>query len=207
MTLATPPFKPGQLVLSPLPYPYDALAPVLSERQVSAHYNEHHAQYVRKANEILAAAGGPAGLVRAPARVCDKWDFNSRGAWLHDLFWHSLVPGGSDPSPFLVEHLGGPGALMRLRADLLQAGLDVRGSGWVVLSHFGDGELRVHVEQNHDYAAAEEGGHPVLVLDLWEHAYYLDYTAQKQAYLESLLGLVHWAMVEHRLLGRQGLPS
>ena len=74
------------------------------------------------------------------------------------------------------------------------------------LSRFEDGDLRVHSSPNHDYGPrdASSNCYPVVVIDVWEHAYYLDYTADRQAYLERLIGLINWPMVEHRLLGREG---
>lgn len=204
MTTPDPALNPAPLVLSPLPYPPNALQPVLSEQAVRLHYEQHHARYVQKANEILARVGSPAGFSRAPALTWEKWLFNAHGAWLHELFWENLAPGGSDPSRFFVDHVGGPGAMIRLRADLLQAGLDLMGSGWAFLSNFGNGDLRVHTTQVHDYESPA-GIEPVVVIDVWEHAYYLDHHADRQRYLEGLIGLIHWPVVEHRLLGRSGI--
>lgn len=202
--IQTPPFRPRQLALRPLPYPTTALQPVLSQVSVETHYTQHYVAYVNKANAILASSGGEAGLAAAPQHVQEKWDLNSRAAWLHELWWESLVPGGSDPTRFFVDHLGGPGGILRFRANLLEEGLAVIGSGWIFISRDVD-QLVVHSSPNHDYPN-RDGCYPALVIDVWEHVHYLDYQADRQRYLERIISLINWPAVEWRILGRSGTP-
>ena len=188
------------LNLGPLPYPPSGLIPALSEDQVRTHYEKHHAAYVRGANDLLMSVGGHLeGFGRAPARSWDRYVFNANGAKLHELFWNTYVPGGKDPSRWLMDQVGSD--FFSLRRDLLREAVDVKGSGWAFLSMSKkDGALTVHSIQNHDYPWQEL--EPLIVVDVWEHAYYVDYRNERQRYVEALLVLVDWATVEHRLLGR-----
>jgi Fe-Mn family superoxide dismutase len=175
--------------------------PALSADQVATHYEKHHAAYVRNANEILMSAGGNLeGFGRGPSRAWERYVFNVNGAKLHDLFWATYVPGGRDPSAWLADQIGSD--FYSLRRDLLREAVDVQGSGWAFLSmRKKDGSLVVHSIPNHDYPWPEL--EPLIVIDAWEHAYYIDYRNERQRYVEALLVLVDWATVEHRLLGRQ----
>jgi Fe-Mn family superoxide dismutase len=195
-------FDARPLVLSPLPYPYEGLAPALSADQVQTHYERHHSAYVQAANEILGRVGGSVeGFARAPSSLWDKYLFNVNGARLHSLFWETFIPGGRDPSPWLNEQIGHD--LYSLRRDVVRACGDVQGSGWTFLSmRKQDGDLLVHNVPNHAFPWEELD--PLIVLDSWEHSYYLDYRNERKRYAEALLTLVNWLAVEHRLLGRKG---
>jgi Fe-Mn family superoxide dismutase len=189
------------LTLAPLPYPYEALAPALSEDQVRAHYELHHAGYVRTANEILARVGGHLeGFAQGPSRSWERYVFNVNGARLHELFWATYTPGGRDLSRWLSDQIGSD--LYSLRRDIVREAVGVQGSGWACLSMSKrDGGLVVHSVPNHDYPWQDL--EPLIVLDVWEHSYYIDWRNERQRYAEALLALVDWATVEHRLLGRQ----
>lgn len=187
------------LVLPPLPYPPNGLEPALTADQVKAHYELHHAAYVNKANDLLARVGGTLeGFGRAPSGAWQRYVFNVNGARLHDLFWATYCPGGSNRSPWITEQIGHD--FFSLRRDLVSACADLEGSGWTCLSmDTGNGNLGVHNVSNHDYPW--DRFKPLIVLDGWEHAYYLDYLADRKRYAEALLALVNWPAVEQRIRG------
>jgi len=186
-----------RLTLPPLPYGLEALDPVLSGDQVDAHYNLNHAAYVTAANRILDETGGD--FARAPSFVYERFVFSRNGALLHDLWWENLAPGGVRPSRELQEAMLSRGHISGLVTALRETALRVQGSGWSCLSKRNDNELVVHAIRNHDYDW--EAMRPLLLIDVWEHAFFLDYLNNRRAYVDGLLNLIDWRVVESRLVG------
>jgi Fe-Mn family superoxide dismutase len=185
--------------LPPLPFDYAALEPMMSRQTLEFHHDKHHAAYVNKTNELIAGtdlanADLPA-IVRAARDHGDQKLFNQAGqAWNHDFLWNSLrAPGGDGPSGRLAEllsrDLGGiEGFAKRFKDEAV--GHFASGWAWLVLA----GEtLEVISTHDGDSAIAREGVRPLLVLDLWEHAYYLDYQNRRPDFVEAFLGqTVNW---------------
>ena len=184
------------LTLPPLPYSVEALQPVLSGEQVDAHYTLNHKAYVDNANRILAETGGDFGS--APSSTYERFVFNRNGALLHDLWWKNLAPGGERPTRELQEALLDHGHISGLISALRATALKVQGSGWACLSKLPNGRLHVHEIRNHEY---DWDWRPLLLIDVWEHAYYLNYFNDRQAYVDGLLNLIDWRVVESRLVG------
>ena len=188
--------------LPDLPYDYDALEPVYSARALELHHDKHHAAYVAGLNrtqERLAEARERAdfetivGLEKALA-------FNLSGHILHSLFWRNLSPnGGGKPDGELATAIERSfGSFERLRGQLTQATVTVQGSGWGALAWEPVGQQLV-VEQIYDHHGnVGSGSVPLLVIDAWEHAYYLQHENRRVDYVASLWGLIDWADVEGR---------
>ena len=202
--------RPDTLVtLNPLPYKADALAPYLSETTVNTHYEKHHAGYVVRAKQLLAGSryrGKTLTKVIAAARKAgDTALFNNTAQALnHDLYWQSMAPGGGGkPEGSLRERMQDElGGYSRFRETVVNAAAERFGSGWVWLVDTADG-LSVMQTANAETPAA--GGDVVLIaLDVWEHAYYLDYRHRRQDYVEAFLDhLVNWDFAERQLKARR----
>lgn len=194
------------IILPELPYAYGALEPVLSEVTLRTHHGRHHARYVEVANRLIAERGAPAATLEAV--VTDAWADDARAlfnnaaqALNHGFFWVCMGPEPTAPSAVLnaaiVAAFGSPEAL---RDRFLAEGLGHFGSGWVWLTSV-NGRLEVRTTHDGDTVARLPGHTPLLVCDLWEHAYYLDHKNDRGAYLAGWWErLVDWSFVsrQHR---------
>lgn len=187
------------LTLSPLPWPDTALQPVISAKTLSFHWGKHHRGYVDALNGLVK--GGPlegkalAEIVRASASDASARAVfnNSAQAWNHDFFWRSLRPkGGAAPSGALAAGIEASfGSLDALKKELVAAGLGQFGSGWAWLVADG-AALKVVKTANAD-TPLTTGQTPLLVIDVWEHAYYLDWQNRRKDYLTAVVdGLLNW---------------
>lgn len=192
--------------LPELPYGYDSLAPTLSETTLRTHHDKHHAKYVSVTNELLAKSGDKPesleALVRQASASGDKKLFNNAGqAWNHGFFWESMTPKFQAPTGDLLAAIkAGFGDLDSLKAKFVAEGVGHFGSGWVWLLAK-DGQISVAT--SHDgVTALELDGAPLLVADLWEHAYYLDYKNDREGFLKAWWDkVVNWPFVERQLAG------
>jgi Fe-Mn family superoxide dismutase len=194
---AEAPAAPGAYELPALPYAYDALAPVLEERIVRIHHDRHHAAYVRGLNAALAGlararAAGDLAPIQALSR---ELAFHGSGHVLHSLYWLSLRPGApTEPTGALREAIDRDfGSLELLRAQFTSAAKAVAGSGWatLVFEPLGRRLLVLQIE-NHEKLTLW-GVTPLLVCDVWEHAYYLQYEINRAAYVDAVWRLTDWA--------------
>jgi len=188
--------------LPDLAYDYDALEPHYEAALLKLHHGEHHAKYVKELNatlERLAAARAEedfqslVGLEKTLA-------FNLSGHVLHSLFWKNLSPeGGGEPEgPLAVAIDEYFGSFDKFRQQLSQAANTVQGSGWGALAWEPLGK-RLVVEQIYDHQGnTGSGSLPLLVIDAWEHAYYLQYENKKSDYVEALWEVVNWKDVQQR---------
>jgi Fe-Mn family superoxide dismutase len=196
------------IALPNLPYAYDALEPVLSERTLHLHRDKHHARYVAVVNELIAADARPPmtleAIVGEAARSANRTLADNAGqAWNHGFFWVSMSPYGRRPSDALAERLHQTfGGFAGLREAFLSAGAAHFGSGWVWLAHSDRG---LEVCCTHDGASlAESDLAPLLVCDLWEHAYYLDHQNDRAGFLAAWFDQVaNWSFVEAQLLAAE----
>ncbi len=191
-------------VLPDLPYATDALAPVISAQQLQVHHDKHHAAYVKGLNDTLekisaASAGGDTAAIRA---LCDALAFNYGGHLLHTLYWFSLQPGGAKaPEGALADLVNRDfGSFDALKKWLGAAAIAVQGSGWALLALEPlSGRLMVlQTEQHHKVLGW--GMVPLLAVDVWEHAYYLDYQNRRADYVAAVLDIVNWDVVGKRLI-------
>jgi Fe-Mn family superoxide dismutase len=194
------------LVQPPLPYAEDALEPHLSEEALRLHYQGHQAAYVARANELLKgsdlAGRSPEEILQRAAgkeALSDLYN-NVAQAWNHAFFWQCLKPeGGGEPTGELAEKIeedfGGLDAFKEAFAEVARRRF---GSGWAWLV-LDDGKLRV-VSTANAHTPLAEGVQPLFTVDLWEHAYYLDYRNQRAEYVSVVLErLANWDFVAVRL--------
>jgi Fe-Mn family superoxide dismutase len=191
--------------LPPLPYAKDALAPHTSAETLEFHHGKHHAAYVNKLNELTA--GKPEAektledLIKA-ADVGTPIFNNAAQVWNHTFFWSCMKPGGGGaPSGELAEALKRDfGSVEKFGQDFVAAALGQFGSGWAWLINEG-GKLSIMKTANADLPL-KHGKKAVLTVDVWEHAYYIDYRNARQKFVETFLSsLVNWDFAAQNLKG------
>ncbi len=191
--------SPSDLDLPPLPYPEDALQPFISRTQIGFHYGKHHKGYVDNLKKLVAgteyAQMSLEYMIRETAGRSDKATVfnNAAQIWNHTFYWRSIKPGGGgDPPAALKDGLVATfGTVEACKRELHAAGMAVFGSGWVWLVRDG-GKLKVTTTPNAEVPFVK-GMKPLLTIDVWEHAYYLDYQNRRGDYLTAVLdSLLNW---------------
>jgi Fe-Mn family superoxide dismutase len=185
--------------LAPLPYGEDALAPVISARTLSFHYGKHHKTYVDTLNKLVEGteyAGKPLEtIITDTAGKADKAQIfnNAAQAWNHAFYWRCLTPlGGGEPGGLLGEQVTSAfGSFDRFRKELADAAVSQFGSGWAWLVAEA-GQLKV-VKTSNAEPAFVNGRIPLLTIDVWEHAYYLDYQNRRIDHVNAVIDkLLDW---------------
>jgi len=177
--------------LPALPYPYDALAPVMSDRTMHFHHDKHHAAYVETTNKLLEAKrASPESLedvIRGAASSGDKKLFNNAAqAWNHAFFWDAMSAKPQSPEGEVAAAIRGAfGDLGALKTKFVEEGVGHFGSGWVWLCAGAQARLQVITTHDGDDPLVRDGLTPLLVCDLWEHAYYLDHQNDRKGFLEA----------------------
>ena len=189
--------------LPDLPYDYGALEPHINARIMELHHDKHHAAYVKGANEALdKLASARSEDDFAMLSMLEKnLAFNLSGHVLHSLFWTNLSPdGGGDPTPAVTQQLDKWfGGFERFRSHMTQAAATIQGSGWALASWDPAGQ-RVVIQQVYDHQGNHgQGTVPLLAIDAWEHAYYLQYENEKAKFFAAIWNVINWADVEQRL--------
>lgn len=193
--------------LPPLPYGHDALAPVISAETLKIHHGKHHKTYLDKLNELVE--GRP--IADKPLTDVVRWSVteesrrtifnNAAQAWNHSFYWQSLRPaGGEHPGSTLSAEIKESfGSIDALKKELVQAGVSQFGSGWVWLVA-DSGKLKVVT--THDAGTPiVSRQHPLLTLDVWEHAYYVDYRNRREEHLRAVVDkLLNWDFAESNLM-------
>ena len=190
--------RADEIVLPKLPYAENALEPYISARTISFHYGKHHAGYVKNTNKLIK--GTPfekESLEKIIVATVDKPDqvnlFNNAAqVWNHTFYWNSMKPSGGAPGGALLKQIEADfGSLDKLREEFLKTAVSQFGSGWGWLVVDG-GKLKVIKTGNADTPIAH-GLKPILTIDVWEHAYYLDYQNLRAKYVKGLLDhLMNW---------------
>ena len=190
-----------EITLAPLPYADDALAPTVSAKTMSFHYGKHHAGYVKTLNGLVAGTKYEGlsleEIVAASRDAGDTAIFNNAAQiWNHDFYWRSLAPAGKggEPSPELLAAVDASfGSFDACKAALADAAVKRFGSGWAWLVAK-EGKLVVESTPNADTPLGRPGVKPLLVIDVWEHAYYLDWQNARAAYVKAVVdGHLNWA--------------
>jgi len=189
--------------LSPLPYPVDALEPHIDARTMEIHHDKHHQAYVTNANAALAGTALENASVEDVLRQLDSLPAdkqgpvrnNAGGHYNHTLFWEIMGPnGGGEPTGALAEAIARDfGSLDELKTQINAAGVGRFGSGWSWLVVDG-GSLAVMSTPNQD-SPISVGKTPILGIDVWEHAYYLNYQNRRPDYLAAWWNVVNWDAV------------
>jgi len=200
------PATPEPVALPALPYEENALAPVISARTVQIHYGKHHRTYVDTLNQLIAGtefAGQPLDtIVKATAGKPDHAAIfnNAAQAWNHAFYWRCLSPsGGGRPEGLLEERIARAfGGFDRFRQALSEAAITQFGSGWAWLVD-DSGKLKV-VKTDNAGVPFIRGQTPLLAIDVWEHAYYLDYQNRRVDYVNAVIdNLLNWEFAEEAL--------
>ncbi len=192
-----------KLELPPLPYSYDALEPVISRKIMELHHDKHHAAYVKGANAALeklekARKGEMEINVR---EVLRDLSFNLNGHILHSIFWNNMRPPqennrpGGEIEDLIVKNFG---SFEAFQQEFSKAAASVEGVGWAILAKDEENNLYVVQIEKHNLMHIA-GLKPILVIDVWEHAYYLDYLNKRAEYVNNWWQVVNWDDVEKRL--------
>lgn len=192
--------------LPALPYPYEALEPVISAATMRLHHDKHHARYVTVVNELTSGAEGLEAVVRDAAAQRARKLFNNAGqAWNHAFFWRSMTGQYRAPSGRLVEAVHAAfGSLEGLGSKFKDEGAAHFGSGWVWLIAK-DKALAVVTTHDGECVITQPGVTPLLVCDLWEHAYYLDHKNDRAGFLAGWWDrLVNWEFAEQQFAAALG---
>ena len=185
--------------LPPLPYAEDALAPVISAETLKLHHGKHHKKYVDTANQLLEKEPLRASSVEEVVRQAKGKLFNNAAqAWNHDFYWKSLSPRRQRPSGALLHRLEKDfGSYDKFADTFSQAAIGQFASGWAWLVEKG-GKLEVTTTGNADTPMAN-GIRCLLTVDVWEHAYYVDYRNERERYVSAILNCLNWDFVEKNL--------
>jgi Fe-Mn family superoxide dismutase len=193
--------------LPELPYTYDALAPHFDAQTMEIHHSKHHQAYINKVNAALEGTDLAdkcivellKGISSVPADIQGAVRNNGGGHANHSLFWTILsADGGGDPSGDLANAINAAfGSVDAMREQFNNAAATRFGSGWAWLSVNSDGTLVVESTANQD-SPLSAGRTPILGLDVWEHAYYLNYQNRRPDYIAAFWNVVNWAEVARR---------
>ena len=195
-------YKEGAFVLPPLSYDYDSLEPHIDARTMKLHHDKHHAGYVKGANKALkrlteiALGEGDASLVKHWSR---ELAFHGSGHAMHLIFWNNMKPGGSEPEGSLADAMvANFGSIEGFKNLFIGASKSVEGSGWGILGYENvSGRLVVlQAEKHQDHTV--QGISPLLVVDVWEHAYYLKYQNMRSDYVKAFMNVINWDDVAKR---------
>lgn len=196
-------------VLPDLAYDPGALQPHLDARIVELHHGKHHAAYVAAANTTLERL--------ADARANERWDsivglekslaFNLGGHVLHSMYWTNLSPnGGGEPVGALAEAIGANfGSFASFRAHFTQATVTVQGSGWGLLTYEPLGARLIVEQLEVHHQSTVLGGVPILAIDAWEHAYYVQYENRRADYVAAVWNLIDWSDIASRYNTARGM--
>ena len=186
--------------LPPLPYAEDALEPVISAETLKLHHGKHHKKYIDTTNELLAKSEVRGSSLEDVVRSAEGKLFNNAAqAWNHNFYWHSLSPKGGAPSGALRQRLERDfGTYESFLEKFAAAANGQFGSGWAWLIEK-NGKLEVVATSNADTPMAH-GVRCLLTLDVWEHAYYVDYRNQRERYVKAVLEQrLNWQFAERNL--------
>jgi Fe-Mn family superoxide dismutase len=196
----------GPFALMKLPYADSALEPVISANTIGFHYGKHHKGYVDNLNKLVAGtelADLPlAKVVAATAGKADKVAVfnNAAQVWNHDFYWQGLKPGGGGEPPAVLAKLmdSAFGSVAACKEELKKAALGQFGSGWAWLALDG-GKLVVVKTANADNPTTK-GLRPLVTIDVWEHAYYLDYQNRRADHVQAVIDkLINWEFAASNL--------
>lgn len=199
--------KPFLFEQEPLGYGFDALEPAIDAATMEIHFGKHHAGYVNKLNKALSAANGAFDglslieLLQTIKPEDTALRNNGGGHYNHTLYWRTLQPGGAtEPVGELKAEIEATfGSVDDFKTAFATAGAKRFGSGWAWLIRNAQGQLEVMSTPNQDNPLmtniAETSGMPLLGMDVWEHAYYLNYQNRRTAYIDAFMSLVNWDVV------------
>lgn len=191
----------AEYTLPDLPYDYAALEPHISATIMQLHHDKHHATYVAGANTANSALADARdkGDLAAVNKFEKDLAFNLGGHVNHSIFWTNLTPETSEPTGALAEAIGADfGDLEKFKAHFTAVALGVQGSGWSVLAYDVLGQKLSIFQLFDQQGNVPFGLVPLLMLDVWEHAYYIDYKNVRADYIKAFWNIVNWENVAAR---------
>ena len=183
--------------LPALPYAQDALAPVISAETIDYHYGKHHQAYVTNLNNLIQGTEFENASLEEIVHKSSGGIFNNAAqVWNHTFYWNGLSPeGGGEPGGELAEAINAAfGSFDEFKAAFIKSGIGNFGSGWTWLVKNAEGGVEI-VNTSNAATPLTEGLTPLLTIDVWEHAYYVDYRNARPKYLDEIWSIVNWDFV------------
>ncbi|HEX9979878.1 MAG TPA: superoxide dismutase [Flavobacterium sp.] len=197
----------GAFQMLALPYPYDALSPHLDARTMEIHYSKHYLTYTNNLNRVLAGTELESLTIEEILKKLDMSNAplrnNAGGYYNHNIFWESMAPkAGGVPKDTLASAIERDfGSFEEFRAIFTDAAEKQFGSGWAWLVVDKSGKLQVTSTPNQDNPLMPQAvipGKPILALDVWEHAYYLDFQFRRRKYIDAFFNVINWPKVAEK---------
>ena len=188
--------------LPKLPYAEDALAPHISAETLEYHYGKHHKTYVDKLNGMIPGSAFEGKSLEEIVKTSDGGVFNNAAQiWNHSFYWNCLSPnGGGEANGAIADAINSTfGSFAAFKDELTQSAIGNFGSSWTWLVKKADGSIAIVNTSNAATPLTDEGLTPLLTIDLWEHAYYIDYRNARPKYIEAFWALVNWDFVNSNL--------
>ncbi len=193
-------------ILPELSFGYKDLEPYISEKQLTLHHQKHHSAYVNGANAILEKMENARkeGADLDMKATLKELSFHAGGHILHSLFWKNIAPagkgGGRNPLGKIAQEIDAEfGSFERFKKEFSQAAASVEGSGWAVLFYDKkDGNLLIGQIEKHNLNLYPDFD-ILMVLDVWEHAYYLDCQNERNKFIEAFWNIINWSEINNRL--------
>ena len=183
-----------------LPYALDSLAPEISEYTMYFHHDKHYMNYINTLNELLKDKPLMQNIpLEGLTKINDKdISTNAGGVYNHELYFSSISPRGGEPAKHLRDKITSCfGSLKELEAELIEAGKSIVGSGWVWLALDNKGKLVILTTPNQETIDFDKYT-PLLAIDVWEHAYYLDRQNLREVYLQAVMKLLNWVTANNK---------
>ncbi len=181
--------------LPALPYEMNALEPHISAETLEYHYGKHHQTYVTNLNNLTAGTDMAGKSLEEIVRSSDGGLFNNAAqVWNHTFYWHCLSPnGGGEPTGALAEAINAKwGSFDAFKEAFTTSAVTNFGSSWTWLVKTADGSLDIVNTSNAATPLTQEGVTPIMTVDLWEHAYYIDFRNARPKYMEAFWALINW---------------
>lgn len=192
--------KEGKYTLPALPYDYAALEPSIDAATMKLHHDKHHAKYVADANEALAKLAAVRDGKGEPTTVADlteKLAFNVSGHLLHSVFWAVMGPKGGSPEGAIAADIDKNfGSFEKFKLHFTAAAMQVQGNGWAVLALETISQKLIILNPRNHQVNVIWSAIPLLVLDVWEHAYYLKYNNLRADYVKAFSNVINWPAVD-----------
>jgi Fe-Mn family superoxide dismutase len=182
----------------PLPYARDALEPHISAETLEFHYGKHHKTYVDKLNGLAEGTDLENKTLEEVVRSSDGGVFNNAAQiWNHTFYWHCLSPngGGAASGPVAESIDKAFGSFDKFKEEFTNSAVNNFGSGWTWLVKRADGSVAIVNTSNAGTPLTDASVTPLLTVDVWEHAYYIDYRNARPKYMEAFWALVNWEFV------------
>ena len=196
--------------LPKLNYAFDALEPNIDAKTMEIHYGNHHNGYTNNLNNIISGTDNEGKSIED---ILNSLDLDNKGLrnngggfYNHNLFWEIMGPnGGGEPSGEISESINSNfGSFENFKEEFSKAAASRFGSGWAWLCAHPDGKLEICSTANQDNPLMPNGcgGNPILCLDVWEHAYYLNYQNRRPDYINAFFNVINWDEVNNRFINK-----